>query len=155
MKALCEQTGLSHQELGNKLGKSRSNVANYIRLLNLPAEIQLSIRADELSMGHARALIALEDEKQQIELVRKIIKDGLSVREVESAVKKLKEAEVKTKTNQKKQLPQLHNEFVTAMTERLQTPITVKRSQRGKGTITIAFKNDKEFERIVSLLKNK
>ena len=155
LKALSEQTGLSNEDLGKKLGKSRSSIANYIRLLNLPAQIQLSLRSDELSMGHAHALITIEDEKQQLDFARKIIQDNLSVRETEALTNNIKNASVTPKESKKKPLPELHNTFLKQMTEYLKTPITVKRSQRGKGTISISFKNDKEFQRIISLLENK
>lgn len=155
LKALLDQTGLTNEELGKKIGKSRSSVANYVRLLNLPAEIQLAIRQDKLSMGQARALINIEDEKEQIELARKIINDGLSVREVETISNKVKSTDKKPKDKQVRPLPEMHNTFLNDFSKRLDTQISIKRSQRGKGNITIAFKNDKEFERIVSLLKNK
>ncbi|MGP1515153.1 MAG: ParB/RepB/Spo0J family partition protein [Bacteroidales bacterium] len=153
-KALLEQTNLSHDELGKKLGKSRSSIANYVRLLQLPAEIQIGIRSDKLSMGHARALINIKDEKQQIALARKVINDGLSVREVENFANKLEKTNVSTKIKKEKVLPELHNTFLNTFSKHLDTPISIKRSQRGKGSITITFKNDKEFERITSLLEN-
>lgn len=152
LQALLDQTGYSKEQLGKKLGKSRASISNYVRLLQLPAEIQIGIRKDSLTMGHARALINIEDEKQQLELARKIINEGLSVREVEMYSSKIKENTTKTPKSKKIQLPDNYNSFLDSIIKRLNTPIQIRRSQRGKGTITITFKNDKEFERIALLL---
>ncbi len=152
LKALLDQTGYSKEQLAKKLGKSRASISNYVRLLQLPAEIQIGLRKDALTMGHARALINIEDEKQQLELARKIINEGLSVREVEMYSSKIKENTTKTLKSKKIQLPDNYNSFLYSIIKRLNTPIQIRRSQRGKGTITITFKNDKEFERIALLL---
>lgn len=150
LKALLDSSNISQQELGDKLGKSRSSIANYVRLLNLPAEVQLAIRNDQISMGHARSLINVENETDQIDIVRQIIAKGLSVRQVEQMVKSLKAI---PKTIVKKAvLPQLHTQISDKLTSKLDTQITIHRSQRGKGTITISFKNDQDFERIANLL---
>ncbi|MBP3254209.1 MAG: ParB/RepB/Spo0J family partition protein [Bacteroidales bacterium] len=155
LKALLEQSGLTQEELGNKIGKSRSAIANYVRLLNLPAEVQLSIRNDEISMGHARAIINIDNEKDQIFILRKIIKDNLSVRQVEALVKHYKSPQNETKPKEERPLPEMHSTFQKSLSLHLDTQIQIKRSKRGKGTITISFRNDKEFERIVELLNTK
>ncbi|MBR1625951.1 MAG: ParB/RepB/Spo0J family partition protein [Bacteroidales bacterium] len=154
LNALLEQTKLTKEDLGKKIGKSRASISNYVRLLSLPAEIQLAIREDKLSMGHARALINIEDEKKQLDLAHKIMDKGLSVRETEAMSNIAKEKNVE-KEKKEKVLPERHNLFLTSITQRLETQVSIKRSERGKGSITINFKNDKEFERIVSLLENK
>jgi ParB family transcriptional regulator, chromosome partitioning protein len=155
LNALLQASSLSPEQLGKKIGKSRSTIANYIRLLALPAEIQLAIRNDEISMGHARALINVDSNEEQIRIVKEIISKNLSVRQVEAMVSKLKAPKQTTdKKKKQKTLPEFHNEFQKAFSKRLATPIEVKRSQRGKGMITIPFSNDKDFERIVALLEN-
>ena len=83
---LIEECGLTQEKLSERVGKKRSTVANYLRLLKLPAEIQLSIRTRDISMGHARTLVNIKDEKKQVTLSRRIIKEGLSVRQVEDIV---------------------------------------------------------------------
>ena len=154
LKALLDVTKLTSQQLGERLGKSRSTISNYVRLLNLPAEVQLAIRNDEISMGHARSLITIDNQEEQIRIVRQIISKGWSVRQVERMVKDFKEAKTKTiKKKNKEKLPETHLNFKKLLADKLATDINIKRSQRGKGTITIGFKNDKEFERIISLLK--
>lgn len=155
LNALLQASSLSPEQLGKKIGKSRSTIANYIRLLSLPAEIQLAIRNDEISMGHARALINVDSNEEQIQIVKEIISKNLSVRQVEAMVSKLKTPKQTTdKKTKNKPLPEFHNDFQKAFSQRLSTPIEVKRSQRGKGMITIPFSNDKDFERIVALLEN-
>ncbi len=156
LKALLDVTKLTTQQLSERLGKSRSSVSNYIRLLNLPAEVQLALRNDEISMGHARSLITLDCQEKQIDIVRQIIAKGLSVRQVENIVKQLKEPvnkPVKTKKQKNSLLPESHQTFKDSLSSLLDTEINIKRSQRGKGSITINFKNDDDFARIIALLK--
>lgn len=154
LKALLDATKITQEELSKKIGKSRPAITNYIRLLNLPAEIQLALRSDKISMGQARALINIEDEKTQLDILRRIEKDGLSVREVEQLVQRLKESGSQKK-KEENPLPETHNKFANSLSNKLKTYITIKRSKRGKGSITIAFKNDSDFERIVALLQDK
>jgi len=154
-KALLDQTQLSQEDLAKKIGKSRTHVANYLRLLQLPAEIQIAMRSGKLSMGQARALINIEDEKKQLDLAHKIIEEGLSVREVEVLSNKAKTKQTPKTIKKTKFLPERHTAFMNDFSKHLNTIVSIKRSQRGKGSITIPFKNDKEFERIVALLENK
>ena len=155
LKALLEETQLTQEDLAKKLGKSRTNVTNYLRLLQLPAEVQISIRSGKLSMGQARALINIEDEKEQLDLAHKIIEEGLSVRQVEMLTSRSKKKQSPKLTKKVKPLPEMHTMFMNDFSKHLNTVVSIKRSQRGKGSITIPFKNDKEFERIVALLENK
>ena len=92
LQRLVDECHLTQDSLGERVGKKRSTVANYLRLLKLPVEVQLAVREELISMGHARALINLESEQQQIALLKKTIKKGLSVRQVEEAVKELNSA---------------------------------------------------------------
>lgn len=156
LQALLQETHLSQEELSQKLGKSRGTISNYIRLLKLPAEVQLALRNDEITMGHARSIITIEDENKQIEIVREIIEKDLSVRQVENIVTKLKQENLSEKALKRKlstNLPQTHIEFKNTLAQKLSTDVDIKRSLRGKGSINIAFSNDKEFERIVALLQ--
>lgn len=155
LKALLDVTKLTTQQLSERLGKSRSSVSNYIRLLNLPAEVQLALRNDEISMGHARSLITLCSQEEQIDIVRQIIAKGLSVRQVESIVKQMKQPvnkPVKSAKQKNSLLPKEHQAFKENLSSLLDTEINIKRSQRGKGSITINFKNDDDFARIIALL---
>ncbi len=156
LQALLQETHLSQEELSQKLGKSRGTISNYIRLLKLPAEVQLALRNDEITMGHARSIITIEDENKQVEIVREIIEKDLSVRQVENMVTRLKQEKLSEKVLKRKfstNLPQTHIEFKNTLAKKLSTDVDIKRSIRGKGSINIAFSNDEEFERIVALLQ--
>lgn len=158
LQALLEQTQLTDEELGNKIGKSRSTITNYVRLLKLPAEIQIALRKDEITMGHARSVLGVENEADQIDIVRKIKEEKLSVRQVEALVANLKQSNTPTivkkdvKKKDAKPLPEKHNSFRLLFSEKLSSNITITRSQRGKGSINIPFSNDRDFERIITLL---
>jgi len=156
LQALLQETDLNQDQLSRKLGKSRGTISNYIRLLKLPAEVQLALREDKITMGHARSVITLEDESKQVEIVRQIVEKDLSVRQVENLVTRLKQEKLSEKARlrqAKTDLPSLHIEVKNNLAQKLSTDVDIKRSNRGKGSISIAFANDKEFERIISLLQ--
>lgn len=150
---LIEECKLTQEKLSDRVGKKRSTVANYLRLLKLPAEIQLAIRTRDISMGHARALISVEDNKKQLAIARRIIKEGLSVRQVEEIVTEKKEA---SKTSLKKvNAPDLsfsQQKIKEDLSDFLNTNVEVQSNATGKGKLTIPFKSEKELERIVELL---
>ena len=154
LKALIEECNLTQEKMSERIGKSRSSITNYLRLLKLPAEVQLALRNNKISMGHARSIIGLEDEQAQISVVKDIIEKDLSVRQVEQIANRLKEeAKTQPKKKEKKALPDFHKTQKEKLIKRLETNIEISRSQRGKGAITISFKNDSDFERIISLLE--
>jgi ParB family chromosome partitioning protein len=153
LKGLIEECNLTQEQMSERIGKNRSTITNYLRLLKLPAEVQLALKNDAISMGHARCLINLESESEQIEIMKKIIEKELSVRQVEELVKQNKE-KTQPKSKTKKQLPEYHSSKKESLSSLLDTSIEIMRSQRGKGKITIAFKNDKDFERIMELLES-
>lgn len=152
LKGLMEGCNLTQEQMSERIGKNRSTITNYLRLLKLPAEIQLALRNNQITMGHARCLISMESESEQIEMVKRIIEKELSVRQVEELVKQSKEKQ-QPKAKQKKQLPEYHSSKKESLSSSLETSIEITRSQRGKGKITISFKNDKDFERIMELLE--
>ncbi|MBP6430017.1 MAG: ParB/RepB/Spo0J family partition protein [Bacteroidales bacterium] len=155
LQALIESFSLTQEKMSEKIGKSRSSITNYLRLLKLPAAIQIAIQEDKISMGHARALINLESEQEQLGIMNQIIDRELSVRQVEEMVSELKTPKAsKTKSSKtNKPLPITHSEFQNNLSTKLSTKIEIKRSQRGKGAITIEFSNDKDFERIMSIIE--
>ena len=150
-RALVEECRLTHEELSEKVGKSRSSITNYMRLLNLPAETQLALSKDEISMAHARALINVEDIERHLEILHAIIERHLSVRETEQMVKAGKQTP-KAVARKKGELPASHAEARDRLRGYLQSVVDVKRTQRGKGTLTISFTSDKDFERIMALI---
>ena len=150
---LIDECNLTQENLGNRVGKKRATVTNYLRLLKLPAEIQLGIRNRELSMGHARALINIPDGSDQLKIYHKTIDQDLSVRKVEDLVRKLAEAKAagpESNTDQQK-LPEEYEELRLHLTEYFKTNVDFKRDNKGKGKIVISFRSDDELERIISI----
>ncbi len=154
---LMEQYGLTQERLSERVGKNRTTITNYLRLLKLPATIQVALQNKELDMGHARALLALDNPTLQIKVFNEIRQDGLSVRRVESMVKALLEGEsVKTGstriTPKGAKLPQEYNLLKDNLSNFFQTKVQLTCSDKGKGKISIPFANEAELERIVELL---
>ena len=151
---LIEECKLTQEKLSERVGKKRSTVANYLRLLKLPAEIQLSIRTKEISMGHARAIVNVEDEKKQLTIARRIIKEGLSVRQVEELVKDRKEEEYSkmNKLNSLSELSFSQQKIKEDLSGILKTNVTLNKSLKGKGKLIIPFSSETDLERIAELL---
>lgn len=151
--ALIEECQLTHEQLSEKVGKNRSTITNYLRLLNLPSETQLALSNEQISMAHARCLVNVEDTQTHLALLHDIINKQLSVRQTEQMVKELSKPAVPVTTRKKEDLPETHAASRSALRQYLQSEVEIKRSRRGKGTLTIHFNNDKDFERIIKLIK--
>ncbi|MBP3763646.1 MAG: ParB/RepB/Spo0J family partition protein [Bacteroidales bacterium] len=150
-KALIEECRLTHDQLSEKVGKNRSTITNYLRLLNLPAETQLALSEGKISMAHARALLSVEDIDRHLEILHAIIGRHLSVHQTEQMAKEQKRQPV-APVRRRGDLPATHQAAQSRLKDRLQSTVEVKRSQRGKGTLTIHFNSDSDFERILALL---
>ena len=149
---LMDECQLKQDELSQKVGKDRSTVSNYIRLLKLPTEIQIAIRDNRITMGHARALITIEDTNTQLLILHRIVEKKLSVRQVEDIVKNLTGT---PETRNRKEIPILPAKFEKikeSLNNKLDTEIGLKVNAQGKGSIIIPFKSDEDFDRIVSKL---
>ncbi len=146
---LIEECDLQHDELAKRVGKERSTVSNYVRLLKLPPDIQSALKSKKLSMGHARALIGLEDPSQQLFVYKKLVKDGLSVRQTEALVRDMKNP---SQTIKKAPATVEHPE-VKKIKDRLSyvlgSKVEINRTARGKGKIVIHFNSDDQFNNIV------
>ena len=151
--ALIDECQLTHEELSERVGKNRSTITNYLRLLNLPAETQLALSTDQISMAHARALVNVEDIDLHREILHAIIDRHLSVHETEEMVKRAKKRPVAPAAKKRGELPSQHAAAQSRLKDRLQSTIEIKRSLRGKGTLTIHFNSDNDFVRIISLLE--
>ena len=153
---LLDNDGMTQEKVSERVGKSRAAIANYLRLLRLPAQIQLSLQNKELDMGHARALLALDSPSMQIRLYKEIMKHNYSVRKVEEMVNILKNGEdiqTATKTlHGKTSLPEEYEALKKRIADKLSTKIQMSCSAKGKGKITIPFTSDEELERIITLL---
>lgn len=153
-EALITECKLTHEQLSEKVGKDRSTITNYLRLLSLPAETQLALSTSQISMAHARALINIEDPEKHVALLREIVDRQLSVRQAEQLVKAAKqENQPKVVSRSKDQLPEVHSVAQSQLKQYLQSEVEIKRSRRGKGSLTIHFNNDSDFERLMKLLK--
>ncbi len=151
-KQLMDECDLTQEQVAERMKKDRSTVTNYIRLLKLPPDIQKSVRDGQLSMGHARSIIGLEQIDQQLYVFREVKEKGLSVRQVEALVKDML-AEGKTSsasTTQKKQsLPPAYKRIEDNMASHFSTKVKLDRKKNGKGVIQIEFYNDSDLERIM------
>ena len=148
---LIEECNITQEELGEKVGKDRSTVTNFLRLLKLPPEVQVALRDGFISMGQARAIINIEDKTQQLIILKEIIDKDLSVRQVEELVRSFNPKNAKTK-KQKNVLPEAFIHKVDTLSKALDAKIKVDRNSKGKGSLTISFKNDEDFERLISII---
>ena len=147
---LLSECELTQEELSEKISKSRSNIANYIRLLKLPSEIQAGLRDRLITMGHARALLALSSEEEQLLQYKDILEHKLSVRAIEEKVKEQKPA-IKSSTKQ----VHISAETKAALTSYYSTPIKIYQNKNGAGKIYLNFESEDELQRLVKLLLNK
>lgn len=149
--ALIEECQLTHEQLSQRVGKDRSTITNYLRLLNLPAETQLALSSGQISMAHARALINVDDPERHLAILHDIVNRHLSVHQTEQLVKANKQP-TKPSITAKPELPTTHSAAQSQLRQTLQSDVEIKRSRRGKGTLTIHFNNDEDFDRIMKLL---
>ncbi|WP_127530032.1 ParB/RepB/Spo0J family partition protein [Paenibacillus kobensis] len=151
-QALMDKFELTQEELSMKVGKSRSHIANFLRLLTLPANIKEDVSRGTLSMGHARALVGIKDPKQQMELARLTIEQEWSVRELEAVIQKQPEKQPeKEKARQKKRDPYLES-VEESLRDRFKTTVRVKQ-QKDKGRIELLYYNKQDLERLLELLQ--
>ncbi|GAB4072005.1 stage 0 sporulation protein Spo0J [Barrientosiimonas marina] len=146
---LMNESGMTQDDLSRRLGKSRSHIANTVRLLALPEEVMTSINNGELSMGHGRALLGLQNEEQIMFLFRKILKEKLNVRQVEDLIVNMDEQPKKKKTKPKKDVFLQERESV--LRDRLGTAVSINQGKR-KGKIEIEFYSNDDLERILETL---
>jgi len=151
-KRLIDECSLNQDELGERVGKDRTTVNNYLRLLRLPEEIQLGIKQAKVSMGHARAMINMDSLQDQLELYQEIIKNNLSVRDVEGLVKAKKSGPTDSfAINGTDWDPEI-DRITEAFYKKLNAAVHLKSGSKGKGKIIISYKNKEDLERILSLI---
>ena len=152
---LLDSTGMTQEKVSERVGKSRAAVANYLRLLKLPAQVQMALQNKTIDMGHARALLSLDSPAMQIKLFKEIEKNAYSVRKVDEMVKKLMNGEDlevgKKKVSAKSQLPEEFNVLKKRLSQFLNTKVQMTCSPKGKGKISIPFNNEEELERIMNI----
>ena len=151
---LIDECNMTQEEVSDKVGKSRSAVANFLRLLKLPAEVQIAIRDGHITMGHARALINITDKEQQLKLFQQIIEGEMNVRQTEELAEKAKNPEAKER-KQTNFIPEHFKSKIKKLSQTLNTKVKVTRNVKGQGSVVIDFKDEAEFDRIMELFNNK
>ena len=151
---LIDECNMTQEEVSEKVGKSRSAVANFLRLLKLPAEVQIAIRDGHITMGHARALININDKEEQLKLLQQIILEEMNVRQTEELAEKAKNPEAKER-KQTNFIPEHFKSSIKKLSQTLNTKVKVKRDIKGHGSVVIDFKDEAEFDRIMELFGNK
>jgi len=150
---MIDEVGLKQEQLGDRVGKNRTTVTNYLRLLKLPPAIQASIRDQKLSMGHARALINVDGIDRQLFIHQEILDKELSVRKVEELVRNLQHGSQKTSENPKeKSISFQYKKLQDDLASKFATRVKLKVGQNGKGAIEIPFMSDEDLNRILELL---
>ncbi|WP_297088596.1 ParB/RepB/Spo0J family partition protein [uncultured Draconibacterium sp.] len=151
---LMDELEYTQEELSGRVGKKRSTIANYLRLLKLPAIVQKGLIDKQISMGHARAIINIEEADTQIMIFEQIIKHGFSVRKVEELVRDLNANGEKASDTKKPKFPKEYQVVKTQLDKLFDTRIDFAINDKGKGKITIPFKSQEDLERIVKIIEN-
>jgi len=154
---LIDQYGLTQEKLSDRVGKKRATVANFLRLLKLPAPVQVALQNHDIDTGHARALLALDNPKDQVKLFKEIQQKGYSVRKVEEIIKQMNEASGENAEPVAKKKVALSQEFDglrQELSSRIGSNVSVSCSKNGAGKVTFSFKDADDLRRIVALLGN-
>ena len=152
MQRLIDECGLTQEAMAEKVGKKRSTVSNYMRLLNLPSEVQLALKEGIISMGHAKAIAGIAPE-EQLKALKKCIKKALSVRQMEVLARKLNEAPAKSTANDDEEYPESYSQLVDEFERVFAENISIKRTKSGSCRITIECASEKDIERLIKRLE--
>ena len=153
---LIERYNLKQEELSEKIGKNRATIANTLRLLKLPAQVQMAIKNRQIDKGHARALLSLADPAMQVKFFKEVLEKGYSVRQIEEMVAQINAGEAvksgkRTLQDKKVLLPEEFKVLKTQLSDFFKTKVQMTCSQQGKGKISIPFENEEELTRIIEL----
>ena len=151
MKRLIEECGLTQEAMAEKVGKKRSTVSNYMRLLSMPSEVQLALKDGIITMGHAKAIGGL-DLDLQLKALKKCVKKSLSVRQAEELARKMADATTKSKESEEEEYPESYSRLVMELERILSDNISIKRTKSGSSRITIECSNDAEVELLIAKL---
>ena len=151
-KKLLDQYGLTQERLSERIGKKRATIANFLRLLRLPAEVQVGLRDRRVDMGHARALLTLSNPRLQLKLYNMILEKGLSVRDVERLAKSWEQGGVPARSRSEKPEPSTDLDILREhLSKRFETPVDFSLDKKGRGKITFRFADDAELQRLIAL----
>lgn len=156
LQRLIDECGLTQDALADKVGKKRSTIANYMRLLKLPDEVQLAVKEGIISMGHAKAIASVENRRQQLSLLKKCVKSNMSVRQIEEAARALAEkAAHVAEPVAEEEYPESYTRLVEYLEKFFSQDISIKRGRNGGGKIVIDFAEDKDIERFIERFAEK
>ena len=151
---LIDECDLTQEEMASRVGKKRTSVTNFLRLLKLPAKIQHDLKVGLLSVGHAKVLLGIEDDRIREKLCDLVIKDSLSVRQLEEKIRKMEKNASSQKDDEGQELPEEYFRVLEIVGKYFSNNISLKRSSTGKGTMTIRFNSDEEMGRFLQALDN-
>ncbi len=154
MQRLIEECGLTQEAMADKVGKKRSTVSNYMRLLNLPDEVQLALKEGLITMGHAKVIAGMESERQ-LWALKRCLKRALSVRQMEELARKLLEQGDVKKNSSEEEYPESYSRLVEQLEPYFSQNISIKRSKNGGGKIVIDFSGDEEIDSFIERLRNR
>ena len=150
---LSETTGMTQERISSRVGKSRTSITNYMRLLKLPAQIQIALKNKDIDMGHARALLAIDSPSTQLKLFKEVQRNGYSVRKVEEMVQKLKNGEsIQTVKKPDSQLSLEYSILRDRLSDLFKVKVQMTCSSQGKGKISIPFANEDELEHVMNII---
>ena len=150
---LSETTGMTQERISSRVGKSRTSITNYMRLLKLPAQIQIALKNKDIDMGHARALLAIDSPSTQLKLFKEVQRNGYSVRKVEELVQKLKNGEsIQTIKKPSSQLSLEYSILRDRLSDLFKVKVQMTCSPQGKGKISIPFANEDELEHVMNII---
>ena len=150
---LSETTGMTQEKISSRVGKSRTSITNYMRLLKLPAQIQIALKNKDIDMGHARALLAIDSPSTQLKLFKEVQRNGYSVRKVEEMVQKLKNGEsIQTVKKSDSQLSLEYSILRDRLSDLFKVKVQMTCSPQGKGKISIPFANEDELEHVMNII---
>ena len=152
MQRLIDECGLTQEQMADKVGKKRSTVSNYMRLLTLPDEVQLALKEGLISMGHAKALAALP-RQMQVKALKKCLRGGLSVRQTEELARKAAQAPAPAPAPEEEEYPESYSRLVEQLEPYFSQNISIKRSRGGGGRIVIEFSGDDEIDSFIERLR--
>lgn len=151
---LIDECSLTQEQMATRVGKKRASVTNYLRLLKLPAKVQHDLKVGLLSVGHAKVLLGVEDEALQEQLCDLVIKEGLTVRQLEDRIRRLAQNQEQKGESREQDLPDDYFKVLEIVGKYFSNSISLKRNQSGKGTMTIHFNSDKEIQDFLKALEN-
>ena len=154
MQRLIEECGLTQEAMADKVGKKRSTVSNYMRLLNLPDEVQLALKEGLITMGHAKAIAGVDGDKQ-LWALKRCLKKALSVRQMEELARKLAEGDDAKGSSSEEEYPESYSRLVEQLEPYFSQNISIKRGKNGGGKIVIDFSGDAEIESFIERLRNR